>query len=47
MEPDREIIEDLMRRYRYEEEAVIAYHLREARTRLRAAPGGSQSRGRC
>ena len=23
-----------MRRYRYEEEAVIAYHLREARTRL-------------
>jgi hypothetical protein len=34
VEPDREIIEDLMRRYRYEEEAVIAYHLREARTRL-------------
>ena len=35
MEPDREIIEDLMRRYRYEEEeAVIAHHLREARTRL-------------
>jgi hypothetical protein len=32
--PNREIIEDLMRRYGYEEEAEIAYHLREARTRL-------------
>jgi hypothetical protein len=35
LEPNREIIEDLMRRYGYEEkEAEIAYHLREARTRL-------------
>jgi hypothetical protein len=34
VEPNREIIEDLMRRYRYEEEAEIAYHLREARRRL-------------
>ena len=35
MEPSREIIEDLTHRYRYEEqEAVVAYHLREARTHL-------------
>jgi hypothetical protein len=35
VEPDREIIEDLMHRYRYEEEeAVVAYHLREARNHL-------------
>jgi hypothetical protein len=34
VESNREIIEDLMRRYGYEEEAEIAYHLREARTRL-------------
>ena len=35
MEPNRERIEDLMRRYGYEEEeAEIAYHLREARNRL-------------
>jgi hypothetical protein len=35
VEPDREIIEDLRHRYGYEEEeAVIAYHLREARSRL-------------
>ena len=36
MEPNRENIEDLMRRYGYEEEeeAEIAYHLREARNRI-------------
>jgi hypothetical protein len=34
VEPNREIIEDMMRRYGYEEEAEIAYHLSEARTRL-------------
>jgi hypothetical protein len=34
VEPNRESIQDLMRRYRYEEEAEIAYHLREARNRL-------------
>jgi hypothetical protein len=35
VEPNREIIEYLMRRYGYEEEeAEIAYHLSEARTRL-------------
>ena len=35
MEPNRERIEDLMRRYGYEEdEAEIAYHLIEARKRL-------------
>jgi hypothetical protein len=35
VEPDRENIEDLMHRYGYEEEeAEIAYHLREARSRL-------------
>jgi hypothetical protein len=34
VEPNREIVEDLMRRYGYEEEAEIAHHLREARNRL-------------
>jgi len=34
VEPNREIIEDLMCRYGYEEEAEIAYHIREARNRL-------------
>ena len=35
MEPNREIVEDLMRRYGYEEEeAEIAHHLREARNLL-------------
>ncbi len=37
MEPNRESIEDLLRRYGYEEaEAEIHYHLREARARLTA-----------
>jgi hypothetical protein len=35
VEPNREIVEDLMRRYGYEEEeAEIAHHLREARNLL-------------
>jgi hypothetical protein len=36
VEPNRENVEDLMRRYGYEEEeeAEIAYHLREARNRI-------------
>jgi hypothetical protein len=35
VEPNREIVEDLMRRYGYEEEeAEIAHYLREARNRL-------------